>query len=125
MSLQKLQQELYDILKSNKSSIDTIKTIETLIKDGADIHKPLTKKGEYAFHAIIKRVFKYNNIDIEAICDYLLQHNCDINAFNYDKETPLYYLCKSHSKNYIEKHRIIEYLLESGTIIDYSERFGK
>lgn len=125
MSLQKLQQELYNILISNKSYIDTIETIETLSKDGADIHKPLTKKGEYAFHAIIKRVFKYNNIDIEAICDYLLQHNCDINAFNYDKETTLYYLCKSHSKNYIEKHRIIEYLLESGTIIDYSERFGK
>ena len=119
------QQQLYHVLKSNMSGTETIERINILIKDGVDIHKPLTNKGEYVFHAIIGRIFNYNDIDIEIICDYLLQHNCDINALNNDKETPFYTLCNGVTKNYKEKNRIIQYLLESGAILDYSEQFGE
>ena len=122
-----LQQQLYDILTSNKSFDETKYIIDTLINYGGDIHKPLTNKGEYAFHAIIKRVFKSYAIDtdLEKICEYLLQLCCNINALNNDNETPFYYLCSNFSRNYKTKHFMIEYLLESGSIMDYSERFGK
>jgi len=123
------QQKLYDVLKSNISGTETIERINILIKEGIDIHKPLTNKGEYVFHAIIRRIFNYKDIDIDIdiaiICDYLLQHNCDINALNNDNETPFYSLCDSVTKNYKGKSRIIQYLLESGAILDYSEQFGE
>ena len=122
---QQLQQKMYDILASNKSYIYTKAVIETLIEEGADIHEPLTKKGDYAFHAIIMRILKYYNTDIKIICDYLLQHNCDINAIDNEKKTPFYSLCEGITKNYGGKRKMIQYLLESGAILNYSEKFGK
>ena len=121
MSFQELQQKMYDILTSNKPYDYTKTVIENLIEQGADIHKPLTEKGEYAFHAINRRIFNYNNVDIRKISDYLLQHNCDINALDNDNKNPLYILCEEHTKNYTEKHKMIEYLLESGAS-PFSER---
>ena len=105
---QQLQQKMYDILASNKSYIYTKAVIETLIEEGADIHEPLTKKGDYAFHAIIMRILKYYNTDIKIICDYLLQHNCDINAIDNEKKTPFYSLCEGITKNYGGKRKMIQ-----------------
>ena len=55
MSFKELQQK-YMTFSSNKQYDYTKTVIETLIKEGADIHKPLTEKGEYAFHAINRRI---------------------------------------------------------------------
>jgi len=117
MSSNPLQKQLYEILIANESFDKTKERINILIKEGADIHKPLTTWGNYAFHAISMRIFFNHNIDTEKICDYLLQLNCDINALNNNKYTPLYVLCVGYSDNYEEQHNIIEYLLSINEFI--------
>ena len=75
-------------------------------------YKILTNSGKYLINEFNK---KYINIHI---VKYLVENESDINDYNKDGETPLFYACKNGNET------LVKYLVERGADINKENKYG-
>lgn len=135
------QKELFNNLISNDCFENTKNSIFLTIKNGGNLHKPITEEADYIFHILVSLVcnaeFKFKKIDnnrrqlitnkkyykdkdILKKCYLMLSLDCDVNALNNNDETPIDKLCKIHTNNIIGKNQMILFLLESGGYFNFN-----